>query len=145
MDGQISMFGPDTESGRMCQAPSVPQRGRTSASSSRRSSRLKNHPCMLLDLRAGAGNMLGAYWEIDPVWLGSLGTLNTSECPSDAVESSLWQILQPTAPSKYYLSPTACRGILRRAQKRGKPLPAELYVALEIQAGRSEELESEII
>ena len=89
--------------------------------------------------------MLGAYWEIDPVWLGRLGTLNTSECPSDAVESSLWQILQPTAPSKYYLSPTACRGILRRARERGKPLPAELYVALEIQAGRSEELESEII
>ena len=79
--------------------------------------------------------MLGSYWEIDPVWLGSLGTLNTSECPSDAAESSLWQILQPTAPLKYYLSPTACRGILRRVEKRGKPLPERLETALLIQSG----------
>ena len=143
MDGQISMFGPDTESGKMSRAHSVPQAERISASSSRHSSRLKNHPCMLLDLRTGAGNMLGSYWEIDPVWLGQLGTLNTSECPSGVVESSLWQILQPTAPLKYYLSPKACRGILRRAGERGKPLPEELYFALKIQAGISEPLESE--
>lgn len=30
------------------------------------------------------------------------------ECPKDAVECSLWQILQATAPSRYSLSQTAC-------------------------------------
>ena len=90
---------------------------------------------MLLDLRPGAGNMLGAYWEYDPPWLGSFGTPNTSECPKDAVECSLWQILQATAPSRYSLSQTACLGILRRAECRGKSLPPLLEAALRMQAG----------
>ena len=90
---------------------------------------------MLLDLRPGAGNMLGPCWEYDPVWLGQSGRLNTSACPKGAVESSLSQILQASAPSKYYLSRTACRGILRRAKERGKPLPPQLELALKLQAG----------
>lgn len=96
---------------------------------------MKNHTFMLLDLRPGAGNMLGPCWEYDPVWLGSLGTLNTSECPSDVVESSLSQILLDTVPSKYYSSQTACRGILRRSEERGRELPKKLKSALMIQAG----------
>ena len=108
---QLSLFGPDTEYGRTSlelspadETPSPEKRGRerTSKSSSSPSSKLKNHTFMLLDLRPGAGNMLGPCWEYDPVWLGSLGTLNTSECPSDVVESSLSQILLDTVPSKYY-------------------------------------------
>jgi len=90
---------------------------------------------MLLDLRPGAGNMLGSYWEYDPVWLGRPGPLNTSECPKDAVESSLSQILQAIVPSKYYLSRKACLGILRRAEERGKPLPPQLELAAMLQAG----------
>ena len=90
---------------------------------------------MLLDLRPGAGNLLGPYWEYDPAWLGPPGRLNTSECPKGAVDASLSQILQVTVPSKYYLSRTACRGILRRAEERGKPLPPELELALKLQAG----------
>jgi len=43
--------------------------------------------------------------------------------------------LQGTVPQKYYLSRTACLGILRRAQARGKELPPQLRQALEIQAG----------
>lgn len=39
-----------------------------------------------------------------------------------------------TAP-KYYLTRKACLGILRRASERGKPLPEQLRIALEIQAG----------
>lgn len=61
--------------------------------------------------------------------------LNTSECPKDAVECSLWQILQATAPSRYSLSQTACLGILRRAACRGKSLPPLLEAALRMQAG----------
>ena len=142
--GQVSLFGPDMEYGRTCPEPSPADgtpsreensRERTSKSSSSPSSKLKNHTFMLLDLRPGAGNMLGPCWEYDPVWLGSLGTLNTSECPSAVVESSLSQILQDTVPSKYYLSPTACMGILRRAEERGKDLPTALAAALRLQAG----------
>lgn len=141
---QLSLFGPDTEYGRMSlepspadETPSPEKRGRerTSKSSSSPSSKLKNHTFMLLDLRPGAGNMLGPCWEYDPVWLGSLGTLNTSECPSDVVESSLSQILLDTVPSKYYSSQTACRGILRRSEERGKELPKKLKTALMVQAG----------
>jgi len=33
------------------------------------------------------------------------------------------------------LSPKACRGILRRAEKRGKKLPVMLKIALDLQAG----------
>lgn len=143
MDGQVSMFGPDSEYGKTCPAPSPADGtrqqerkdvGRTSGSSSSRFSKLKNHTFMLLDLRPGAGNMLGPYWEYDPVWPGSFGTLNTSECPSDVVVSFLWQILQAIVPSRYCLSNKACRGILRRSEERGKPLPKDLERVLRIQS-----------
>lgn len=41
-------------------------------------------------------------------------------------------------PRQYYLSRTACLGILRRAEERGKDLPAQLEAALELQAGITE-------
>ena len=144
LEGQESIFDRGLEFGKMSSALSQVggtlkrvrrSLGRIFKKSSKRSSKLKNHPFMLLDLRPGAGNMLGAYWEYDPPWLGSLGTQNTSECPRDAAESSLWQILQATAPSRYSLSRTACLGILRRAECRGKSLPPLLEAALRMQAG----------
>ena len=144
LDGQESIFGRDSACGKMSSVLSQvggtlkrvkKSLGRIFKKSSKRSSKLKNHTFMLLDLRPGAGNMLGAYWEYDPPWLGSFGTLNTSECPKDAVECSLWQILQATAPSRYSLSQTACLGILRRAECRGKSLPPLLEAALRMQAG----------
>ena len=144
LEGQESIFGRDSGSGKMSSVLSQvggtlkrvkKSLGRISKKSSKRSSKLKNHTFMLLDLRPGAGNMLGAYWEYDPPWLGSFGMLNTSECPKDAVECSLWQILQATAPSRYSLSQTACLGILRRAACRGKSLPPLLEAALRMQAG----------
>ena len=143
MDGQISMFDLDLVSGRTCPAlspaggtPKQEKSGqaKTSGSSSSRFSKFKNHTFMLLDLRPGAGNMLGPYWEYDPVWPGSFGTLNTSECPSDVVVSFLWQILQAIVPSRYYLSQKACKGILRRSTGRSKSLPEELDRVLRIQA-----------
>ena len=144
LEGQESIFGRDSGSGKMSSVLSQvggtlkrvkKSLGRIFKKSSKRSSKLKNHTFMLLDLRPGAGNMLGAYWEYDPPWLGSFGTLNTSECPKDVVECSLWQILQATAPSRYSLSQTACLGILRRAACRGKSLPPLLEAALRMQAG----------
>ena len=139
-DGQVSLFDQDSPYGKTCPERTAPIHRRPSREatfrlSSRRSSGLKNHTLMLLDLRPGAGNMLGSYWEIDPPWLGSPGGLNCSACPRPAIGSSLLQILEDTAPIRYYLSRRACLGILRRAQERGKPLPQRLEMALRLQAG----------
>ena len=135
---QLSMFGQDLWHGRTCPAPSARerQRARTSGSFWRRSSALNAIPFQSLDLTPGAGNLLGEfYWELISPWRGGASTLNTGVSPRDAKESSLSQILQADPPLKYYLSPKACLGILRRAFERGKELPKKLERALKIQAG----------
>jgi len=59
-------------------------------------------------------------------------TLSTSEFPSAGVACSLSDILETgDVPQRFFLSATACRGILRRAEKRGKELPKQLQQALE--------------
>ena len=59
-------------------------------------------------------------------------TLSISEYPSGAVACSLSDILETgDLPSRYFLSAQACRGVLRRAEKRGKALPEALLTALE--------------
>ena len=63
-------------------------------------------------------------------------TLSTSEWPSDAAVCSLSDVLETgTVPQRYFLSGTACRGILRRADKRGKKLPEPLRLALSLVVG----------
>ena len=58
-------------------------------------------------------------------------TLSTSEFPSAAVACSLSDILETGAvPRRFYLSPKACAGLLRRAARRGKELPPALHHAL---------------
>ncbi len=60
--------------------------------------------------------------------------LNTTAWHSAAEGSSvcsLAEILEPSVAQKFYLSPKACAGILRRAAKRGKELPPMLKAALE--------------
>ena len=135
---QLSIYDLDLWCGRMFQEPSPaePQKERISGSSSRRSSELKSVVFQSLDLTPGAGNLLGEfYWELISPWRGGASTLNTGVSPKDAKESSLSQILQADPPLKYYLSPKACLGILRRAFERGKELPKKLERALKIQAG----------
>jgi hypothetical protein len=62
---------------------------------------------------------------------GESSTPNTSEWPNDAAVCLLSQVLETgSIPAKYYLSSTACAGILRRAEKRGKTLPPMLDAAL---------------
>ena len=91
---------------------------------------------MSLDLTPGHGNLLGeSYWELISPYAGGAWTLNTGVSPRDARESSLSRILQGAPPTKYYLTPRACLGILRRAFERGKALPKKLERALKIQAG----------
>lgn len=57
-------------------------------------------------------------------------TLNFGESPREENVSTLSQILEANVPEKYYLSPKACRGILNRAERRGKRLPEMLMEAL---------------
>ena len=135
---QLSMFDQDLWYGKMFPVPLVQerQRAKTSESFWRRSSALSAIPFQSLDLTPGAGNLLGEfYWELISPWRGGASTLNTGVSPRDAKESSLSQILQADPPLKYYLSPKACLGILRRAFERGKELPKKLERALKIQAG----------
>lgn len=69
-------------------------------------------------------------WEDDGAWCGELTTRNTGECPNAAVVSRLSQILEETPHLKYNLTPKACQGILRRAERRGKDLPKLLKAVL---------------
>ena len=66
---------------------------------------------------------------------GPFLTPNGSEWRSGAVACSLSSILATAAiPPRYFLSQTACAGIIRRAEKRGKDLPELLDRALRIGA-----------
>lgn len=135
---QLTLFDLGIWCGRMSPEPSPAEnpKARTSASSSRRSAELKAIPYMFLDLTPGHGNLLGeSYWELLSPWRGESSMLNTGASPNAAVVSSLSQILQGSVPGRYYLSKTACLGILRRARERGKELPLQLKAALMAQAG----------
>ena len=67
-------------------------------------------------------------------------TLSTLEFHSAAVACSLSDILETgNVPQRFFLSATACQGILRRAEKRGKDLPIQLHRALQAVAEASSE------
>lgn len=69
------------------------------------------------------------------VWGGVCLTAKTSECPNHAKESSLWDLMEKgQVQEKYFLSPNAARGILRRADRMGRNLFPPLREALEILA-----------
>ena len=110
---------------------------KTSKPSSRKSSESQNQkPPLFLYLKKD-GQQQGASWESMesgrwPIerWMPNIGPapLNGESA------STLSQILQEIVPQKYYLSAAACLGILRRADKRGKPIIPILRYALERQA-----------
>ena len=128
----------DSLFGKTSQEPSAATKEKTSEPSSKRSAPSVRKTLMCLDLRPGmGGNLLGAYWEMDTVLPGESMTLNTGESPNAVRESTLSQILDLNAPAKYYLSPKACAGIIRRAEKRGKERPAMLREALMEVIGRA--------
>lgn len=137
-DEQVSMFAPDSCAGKMSpvHSPAGSKREMTSGSSWRKHSELVYQEFMFLKITLGDGDILGQpYWEILSPYVGESSTLNTGVCPRVVRGSSLWQILEPHPQRKYYLSRKACLGILRRARKRGKELPATLKLALEMQSG----------
>lgn len=120
----------DTLCGKTSPEPSAAMAATTSGQSFRRSAPSVTKEFQFLDLRTGYGNLLGSYWETATVLPGGHSTLNTSESLKDAAECSLSDVLEMNAPEKYSLSAKACRGILRRAEKRGKELPDMLREAL---------------
>ena len=124
----------DTVSGRTSQALSPPMEETISKLSSKQLSELRKKGSRCLRLRITDGRNRTYIWETDGAWLTEFSMLNTGPSPNEEQESTLSQILLAEVPQKYYLSPKACLGILRRASVRGKELPEVLRKALERQA-----------
>ena len=107
-------------------------KARTSNPSSKRSARPKDTRLILLDLRSGpaAGEIVAddfslAWRVFDAQYWG---------VPQRRKRIYLVADFAGGSAEKYYLSPKACLGILRRASVRGKELPELLKKALERQA-----------
>jgi len=90
-----------------------------------------DYPAFFLKFLRRAGEIADLDGVYTTTLLGEFWTLNTSEFPSGADVSLLSQVLEREAPQKYYLSPKACAGILRRAAKRKKKLPLLLERCLQ--------------
>lgn len=82
----------------------------------------------------------GVLVESDTESDGEFWTRSSSEWPSAADVSLLSESLETSEDlRKYSLSQRACAGILRRAEKRGKPLPPMLEAALRKQVADKEQ------
>lgn len=128
-------------SGRMSPEPSVLTEEKTfkpSLKKSSASSKQTSPICMKLS-RAGGQNQDASMTRWEPgALLGEYMTRSFGESPSEENASRLSQILEDSPLPKYSLSAKACTGILNRAERRGKELPAELKAALVAQANLSE-------
>lgn len=99
-------------------------------------SELVSIPYFHLDLLSSPVDLFGQrHWEFRSPWREGKRPLNTGAAPRRPIRVSLSGILEAYPSLKYYLSKTACLGILRRAFERGKDLPKMLARALKIQAG----------
>lgn len=99
-------------------------------------SELISIPYYYLNLTPGHVDLFGNYyWEWRSPWREGKPPLNTGVAPRNPIRVSLSDILEPNPDPKYYLTTTACLGILRRAAERGKELPPQLKLALMVQAG----------
>lgn len=128
----IEQLDPDFSFGRMSSEHSAVTAAKTSKRCLKKSSASQSQPRQIC-LRLTNGASAEASWETDGVSLGELTMRNIGECPNAVVESRLSQILQVRVPLTYFLSDTACQGILRRSANRGKQLPDILDTALKCQ------------
>ena len=133
MEGQMSIFDQDSFCGKtspeLCQAES--RKEKISESSSRSARESKTQMPLYLDLRKENGRIADASWEMGGALLGEYSMHSFGESPKDEEESHLLQILEENPHPKYSLSARACKGILTRAERRGKVLPPILRMALE--------------
>src|SRR6267154_6455559 len=65
------------------------------------------------------------------LWRTEFWIVSSSEYPNDAVVCSLSEVLEKEAPPRFYLSPKAAAGTIRRAKRWGKKLPEALRADLE--------------
>ena len=130
MENQLSLFDQDFSFGKMSPEPSAPTKDKTSELSLNPSPKLSKKMPLYLCLRKTNGQQAVASWEMGGALLGEFKMHSFGESPKEDVESHLSQILEENVPQKYYLSKTACEGILRRAERRGKELPPMLKEAL---------------
>ena len=122
----------DLQCGKTSPEPYPPTKERTSDAFSKNSAKLKPQIYLFLNLKSGQ-RQEKSWQKISLSHTGQL-MLNTGVRPNAEQESTLSQILMVNVPQKYYLSPKACLGILRRASVRGKKLPEVLELALKKQA-----------
>lgn len=125
-NNQLSLFGKTSPEPLAAGAKKISRR------SCKRSAPSPVIPYLYLDRRAN-GLTQARSWETVTPSPGEYMTPNTGECPSVAVVSTLSQILEDNVHPKYYLSVEACRGIIARSERRGKPLPELLMDALQYQ------------
>ena len=126
-NGQMTMLGLDT-----AERGGAPPKRRPGKSDSE----LVSIPYFHLDLLSSPVDLFGQrHWEFRSPWREGKRPLNTGAAPRRPIRVSLSGILEAYPSLKYYLSKTACLGILRRAFERGKELPKMLARALKIQAG----------
>ena len=120
---------------KTCQ-PSCPlSMGRISAASSKASSASKTPRQMFLCRKADAGCTRARSWATVILSPGASSTpRRVGASHKDGNVFLLSSILMDNVPERFSLSPKACQGILRRAEKRGKELPQVLKTALERQA-----------
>ena len=135
LDGQVGLFDQDTWSGRTFPEHSVAeaQKGQTLPQSSRKSSKSANRQplCMCVYPTEDGQNPGAITLKMVPgALLGEYTTHSFGESPREENASRLSQILEDSPRPKYSLSEKACMGILNRAARRGKELPAELKAAL---------------
>ena len=129
---QVHLFDRDIWSGRTSPERFPATEEKTSRRSSRKSAEQPSRkPPMCLCLRTdgqkpGASTMSWGGGAL----LGEYTTPSFGESPNEENVSRLSQILEDSAPRKYYLSAKACAGVLNRAERRGKALPPELKEAL---------------
>ena len=138
LEGQVALFDQDIWSGKTSQELSAVTAEKTFESSSKRPRKWQKGMPAFLDL-TGAGRQQAASWEMGGLLLGEYTTRSFGECPSEENVSRLSQILEVTPHQKYSLSAKACQGILTRADRRGKILPAPLRQALLAQSSVSTE------
>ena len=132
--GQVSLFDLDTWSGKTSPEPCPQTKAKTSAASLKKQPKSSKRMPLFLNLTTVNGHMPDASWEMGGALLGEYTMHSFGESPREENASHLSQILVDTAHQKYSLSAKACRGILKRASKRGKELPEILQNALEKQA-----------
>ena len=125
----------DGRYGKTCQTQCILTRAERSAKSCRASSASKTPRQMFLCRKMDAGCRQAKSWATVILWPGASSTpRRVGASHKDGNVFLLSSILEDIVPERFSLSPKACQGILRRAEKRGKELPEVLRIALERQA-----------